>query len=139
MPAVERIQIPVTRPQRFDQGRLNSRILEIAAGMYATTEIQARQLRVLKRKYAAAPRENNDTRPDTQPRSVVCSVVKPNDLMINEYWFVMPLAISCDHACRKKSQVFGSRSASMNLLGFGECKYPGDRSCSGVESERYTY
>jgi hypothetical protein len=56
-----------------------------------------------------------DAAPDTVPSRVVCKTVKPNELMMSEYWFVIPLAISCDQACRKKSHVFGSLIASMNL------------------------
>lgn len=65
---------------------------------------------------AAVPNEKNETTPETMPNRVVWSTVNPNELMMREYWLVNPLAISCDHACRKKSHVLGSCRASMNLL-----------------------
>jgi hypothetical protein len=47
---------------------------------------------------AAAAREKNDTIPVTVPSSVVWRTVNPKELMMSEYWFVMPFAISCDQA-----------------------------------------
>lgn len=64
---------------------------------------------------AADISEKNETTPVTIPSSVVWRTVKPNELIMSEYWFVIPFAISCDQACRKNNHVFGSWSASMNL------------------------
>ena len=71
IPVVERIQILVTRPHRFDHGNAIRRMLEVAAGIYATKEIHARQSLVLLRKIAAKANENRDTNQVTQPSRVV--------------------------------------------------------------------
>lgn len=73
--------------------------------IYAPADSHTRAFLVLDSMKAAAPRDTSAVRPLMQPRRVVLSVLNPNDLIINEYWFVSPLAISWDQACRKKSHV----------------------------------
>jgi hypothetical protein len=83
----------------------NRRALETTHGMYATTEIQAREFCkasqhdrhgqrpwrllltcVLHKQIAAASSDTSAVNPVTQPRRVVWRTVNPNDLMIREYW-----------------------------------------------------
>jgi hypothetical protein len=48
-------------------------------------------------------------------KSVVWSVVNPNDLMMIEYWMLIPFWRFDTAAKRKKSHVLGSSSASISL------------------------
>lgn len=58
------------------------------------------------------------TTPDTHPKSVVLSVEKPQLLMIIAFWFVKEFGTLSSAEKRAKSQVLGSRRASMNCSFF---------------------
>ena len=118
----------------LDNNSLRRSILDNAPGIYEERDIQARQFfcnqsqcntqkknhwlehtLVLCKASAAEIRHTKETTPVTAPRRVVCRTENPNEFIISEYWLVIPLAISCDQAWRKKSHVLGSLSASTNL------------------------
>ena len=56
-----------------------------------------------------------EAHPLTQPKRVVCKVVKPKDLMIRLLWFVSELGILSRHEKRAKIHVFGSNRHSIIL------------------------
>lgn len=53
--------------------------------------------------------------PSTQPKSVVCNTVNPNDDTIIERWFVREFGMLSKQEKRAKIQVFGSLKVSIIL------------------------
>ena len=74
----------------------------------------------------------NAVTPVTHPSRVVSRTEKPKELMISEYWFVRPLAISWDQAWRKNIHVLGSLMASMNLELISGRRSKGGRRLTGI-------
>lgn len=86
--------IAASRPARLLHGSAISKMQDTIGRMYAPADSHARAFFVLESMIAAVPRDTSAVRPFMQPRRVVLSVLNPNDLMISEYWFVSPFAIS---------------------------------------------
>lgn len=102
------------RPALLLHGRVINMPLDAMCRIYEAAETQAREFRVLENMIAAVPIERRAVNPLTHPKSVVLRFVKPKGLMMSEYWFVRPLAISWDQTWKKNSQVLGSLIASIN-------------------------